>query len=54
MTADLENPHSHGGRDVGPNPAGTAGWVARENTYLKQVQAPVGVKAVLKCWMEVN
>jgi hypothetical protein len=25
-----------------------------KNTYLKQVQAPVGVKAMLKCWMEVN
>lgn len=25
-----------------------------KNTYLKQVQAPVGVKAVLKCWMELN
>lgn len=25
-----------------------------KNTYLKQVQAPVGVKPVLKCWMEVN
>jgi superfamily II DNA or RNA helicase len=24
------------------------------NTYLKQVQAPVGVKPVLKCWMELN
>lgn len=23
------------------------------NTYLKQVQAPVGVKPVLKCWMEL-
>ena len=23
-------------------------------TYLKQVQAPVGVKPVLKCWMELN
>lgn len=22
--------------------------------YLKQVQAPVGVKPVLKCWMELN
>lgn len=25
-----------------------------KNTYLKQVQAPVGVKPVLKCWMEIN
>jgi superfamily II DNA or RNA helicase len=25
-----------------------------KNTYLKQVQAPVGVKPVLKCWMELN
>ncbi len=24
------------------------------NTYLKQVQAPVGVKPTLKCWMELN
>ena len=24
------------------------------NTYLKQVQAPVGVKPFLKCWMELN
>lgn len=24
------------------------------NTYLKQVQAPVGVRPVLKCWMELN
>ena len=24
------------------------------NTYLKQVQAPVGVKPVLKSWMELN
>ena len=24
-----------------------------KNTYLKQVQAPSGVKAVLKCWMEL-
>ncbi|MBX3751825.1 MAG: hypothetical protein KF897_17235, partial [Opitutaceae bacterium] len=23
-------------------------------TYLKQVQAPVGVKPILKCWMELN
>ena len=23
-------------------------------TYLKKVQAPVGVKPVLKCWMELN
>ena len=25
-----------------------------KNTYLKQVQAPVGVKPVLKCWMELG
>jgi hypothetical protein len=25
-----------------------------KNSYLKQVQAPVGVKPVLKCWMELN
>ena len=25
-----------------------------KNTYLKQVQAPIGVKPVLKCWMELN
>ncbi len=25
-----------------------------KNTCLKQVQAPVGVKPVLKCWMELN
>ncbi|MCX6923992.1 MAG: C-terminal helicase domain-containing protein, partial [Verrucomicrobia bacterium] len=25
-----------------------------KNTYLKQVQAPVGVNPVLKCWMELN
>ena len=25
-----------------------------KNTYLKQVQAPLGVKPVLKCWMELN
>jgi hypothetical protein len=24
------------------------------NTYLRQVQAPVGVKPTLKCWMEIN
>lgn len=24
------------------------------NTYLKQVQAPIGAKPVLKCWMELN
>lgn len=24
------------------------------NTYLKRVQAPVGVKPLLKCWMELN
>ncbi len=25
-----------------------------KNTYLKKVQAPVGVRAALKCWMELN
>ena len=25
-----------------------------KNTYLKRVDAPVGVKPSLKCWMEVN
>jgi superfamily II DNA or RNA helicase len=25
-----------------------------KNTYLKQVQAPVGVRPTLKCWMELN
>jgi hypothetical protein len=25
-----------------------------KNTYLKQVQAPVGVKPELKCWMELS
>ncbi|MBA3350861.1 MAG: DEAD/DEAH box helicase family protein [Blastocatellia bacterium] len=25
-----------------------------KNTYLKQVQAPVGVKPTLKCWLELN
>lgn len=25
-----------------------------KNTYLKQVQAPVGIKPTLKCWMELN
>ena len=25
-----------------------------KNTYLKQVQAPIGVKPVLKAWMELN
>jgi len=25
-----------------------------KNTYLKQMQAPVGVKPSLKCWMELN
>lgn len=25
-----------------------------KNTYLKQMQAPVGVKPTLKCWMELN
>lgn len=24
------------------------------NTYMKQIQAPVGIKPVLKCWMELN
>jgi hypothetical protein len=24
------------------------------NTYLKQVQAPAGVKPILKAWMELN
>ena len=24
------------------------------NTYFKSVQAPIGVKPVLKCWMELN
>ena len=24
------------------------------NTYLKQVQAPIGVKPVLRCWMELG
>jgi hypothetical protein len=24
------------------------------NTYLKRVDAPIGVKPVLKCWMELN
>ena len=24
------------------------------NTYLKQIQAPIGVKPTLKCWMEIN
>ena len=24
------------------------------NTYLKQVQAPIGMKPVLKAWMELN
>lgn len=24
------------------------------NTYFKQTQAPIGVKAVLKCWLELN
>lgn len=24
------------------------------NTYLKQIQAPMGVKPTLKCWMEIN
>jgi transposase-like protein len=25
-----------------------------KNTYLKQVQAPIGVKPALKCWMELS
>jgi hypothetical protein len=25
-----------------------------KNTYLKQVQAPVGVRPELKCWMELS
>jgi hypothetical protein len=25
-----------------------------KNSYLKQVQAPVGIKPQLKCWMEIN
>jgi hypothetical protein len=25
-----------------------------KNTYLKRVDAPVGVKPALKCWMELN
>jgi hypothetical protein len=25
-----------------------------KNTYLKKVNAPVGVKPVLKCWMELS
>ena len=25
-----------------------------KNTYLKRIQAPVGVGPVLKCWMEMN
>ena len=25
-----------------------------KNTYLKQVQAPLGAKPVLKCWMELS
>jgi hypothetical protein len=25
-----------------------------KNTYLKQVQAPVGVEPLLKAWMELN
>jgi superfamily II DNA or RNA helicase len=24
------------------------------NTYLKQIQAPIGVRPTLKCWMEIN
>lgn len=25
-----------------------------KNNYLKQVQAPIGVKPELRCWMEIN
>jgi hypothetical protein len=25
-----------------------------KNTYLKQVQAPIGVTPALKCWMELS
>jgi hypothetical protein len=25
-----------------------------KDTYLKRVNAPVGVKPILKCWMELN
>ena len=25
-----------------------------KNTYLKKVQAPIGVKPILKTWMELN
>jgi hypothetical protein len=25
-----------------------------KNTYLKRVDAPIGVKPVLRCWMELN
>ena len=25
-----------------------------KNTYLKRVDAPVGVKPALRCWMELN
>lgn len=25
-----------------------------KNTYLRRVQAPIGVRAILKCWMELN
>jgi hypothetical protein len=25
-----------------------------KNSYLKRVDAPVGVKPTLKCWMELN
>ncbi len=25
-----------------------------KNTYLKQIQTPIGVKPVLKCWMELS
>jgi hypothetical protein len=25
-----------------------------KNTYLRQVQAPIGVKPILKAWMELN
>lgn len=38
-----------------------APWLPREsverhikNSYLKQVQAPIGVKPVLKAWMELS
>ena len=25
-----------------------------KNSYMKQVQAPLGVEAALKCWMELS